>query len=339
MKGTAMTEQVALATAPATVVSLPSKEARGGNSSVSPFSNNAAFDAAQRMASALASSSLVPQAYQKNPSNCLIAMELASRIGVSVLAAMQSVDVIHGRPSWRSQFLIATVNASGRFTPLRFEWTGEAGKPTWACRAAAKDVASGETLIGPWISWKMAMEEGWVNKNGSKWKTMPELMFCYRAGAFWSRLFCPEIGLGFQTVEEAYDVGGASGVSVGASLPEALTPAGSKALEAVLGIQSEAQSVADEAKREVGAQAAESKPSGLLFSRVRPDLAGKPIEGESVQVRAAYIEDLKQRAEDLQSNQPKDWQRQLNALNAHLTAVEQLHEQLRADEEAPVNAS
>jgi hypothetical protein len=206
---------------------------------VSPFSNDSAFSAAQRMAKALAASTLVPQAYRDNLPNCLIAMELASRIGVSVLAAMQNLDIIKGKPSWSAKFLIATVNASGRFTPMRFEWSGEPGKESWACRAVAKDRNDGERCEGPWITWAMAGKEGWTKKDGSKWLTMPELMFCYRAAAFWSRIYCPEISIGFQTSEEVHDTYGES-VGESMTLPPQLSPAGAKSLEAVLGVQSEA---------------------------------------------------------------------------------------------------
>ena len=91
------------------------------------------------MAKALSSSSLVPEAYRNNLPNVLIAMELAGRIGVSVFAAMQNLDIIHGRPSWRATFLIATVNASGRFSPLRFRFQGTEGKDDWGCRCYAVD--------------------------------------------------------------------------------------------------------------------------------------------------------------------------------------------------------
>lgn len=205
----------------------------------SPFSGGPAFANAQRMATSLAASSLVPQVYRGNVANCLIAMELASRIGVSVLAAMQNLDVIQGKPSWSSKFLIATVNASGRFTPLRFEWGGEVGKDSWACRAHAKDRETNERLDGPWITMLMAKREGWATKSGSKWQTMPELMFMYRSAAFWSRIYAPEISVGFQTAEEAEDVARSSGDSP-AALPEQLSPGGAKSLEAVLGMQEKA---------------------------------------------------------------------------------------------------
>lgn len=225
---------------------------------LSPFSASAGgFEVAQRMAKALASSSLVPQTYRNDVPNCLIAMELASRIGVSVLAAMQNLHVIQGKPSWSSSFLIATVNASGRFTPLRFEWAGDPGKDSWACRAHAKDRSTGDLCVGPWITWAMAGKEGWTTKAGSKWKTMPELMFHYRAAAFWTRVFCPELSIGFQTAEEAADIHGAQAVEATA-MPAELSPGGAAGLSAVLGLNREAEQAPS---AEVAAEVIEQKPA------------------------------------------------------------------------------
>lgn len=182
------------------------------------YASSANFEAGQRMAKSLAASSMVPDQYRNNVANCLIAMELASRVGASVFAVMQNLDIIHGRPGWRGAFLIASVNASKRFTPLRFRWE-EDGKPTdpsnidkrkdsFGCRAVAKDAVTGEELVGTLISWAMVKAEGWNSKNGSKWKTMPEQLFAYRAGAFWTRIYAPEMSLGMTTAEEAIDTTG-----------------------------------------------------------------------------------------------------------------------------------
>jgi hypothetical protein len=51
----------------------------------------------------------------------------------------------------------------------------------------------------------MAKADGWYQKEGSKWKTLPQLMLMYRAAAFFSRTFCPELSLGMQTVDEAIE--------------------------------------------------------------------------------------------------------------------------------------
>lgn len=191
------------------------------------------FALAQRQAVAMASSSLVPQQYRgrDNIGNVLIAMQLANRIGADVMAVMQNLHVIQGRPSLSSSFLIATVNACGRFHPLRFEVDGD--DPTaksYRVRAFALDKETKERCDGTWITWKMVDAEGWSKKNGSKWLTMPEQMFKYRAAAFWARLYAPEVSQGIHTVEEVTDMWGGAQV-----VPNAPTQHGNlKALEAEL---------------------------------------------------------------------------------------------------------
>ena len=314
---------------------------------VSPFSNTAAFAAAQRMAQALAASSLVPKVYQGNVANCLISMELASRIGVSVLAAMQNLDVIQGKPSWSAKFLIATVNASGRFTPLRFEKQGTPGKDDWAYRCVATDRESKERCEGPWVTWLMAKKEGWISKNGSKWQTMPELMFSYRAAAFWTRLYCPEISIGFQTSEELRDQYGTDARSEMHALPAQLSPAGAKSLEAVLGMQNDAEQVVDEPDGEPDAPTAASTKSvkeqavietaaamvgGICFNgRWSKKLAGKKVSSADADTRAWYLGEVRKTITDLKENSPDGWEGQLKALEPHYDAVYAEDEALRAE--------
>ena len=89
---------------------------------------------------------------------------------------------------------------------MRFRATGEKGKPSWGCIAYATDKESGETLESIEVTMQMAADEGWSTKSGSKWKTMPELMLRYRAAAFFTRLYCPEISMGLHTSEEMEDI-------------------------------------------------------------------------------------------------------------------------------------
>ena len=161
----------------------------------------------QRMAKALASSTLVPDSYrgEANLGNCIIALELSQRIGASVMAVMQSMVPIHGKPTWSASFLIATVNSCGRFSPMRFRWVGKEGTDDWGCRAFAVERDSNLELVGALVTIAMAKVEGWYGKSGSKWKTIPEQMLQYRAGAFWCRTYAPEIALGMHTSEEIHD--------------------------------------------------------------------------------------------------------------------------------------
>ena len=165
------------------------------------------WDLVARKAESLAGSSIIPREYQGNAANVLVAMEMADRTGVPVLAVMQNLNVINGRPSWSAQFLIAAVNRSGRFSPLRFRFEGTEGEDSWGCRAVAVDLGDSEELIGTLVTTGMAKAEGWATKSGSKWKTMPEQMLRYRAAAFWARTHCPELTVGLHTAEEAEDIG------------------------------------------------------------------------------------------------------------------------------------
>jgi hypothetical protein len=174
---------------------------------LSAFSSENAFVSVQRMAKALASSTLVPDAYrgEANLGNCIIALELSQRIGASVMAVMQSMVPIHGKPTWSAAFLIATVNSCGRFSPMRFRWVGKEGADEWGCRAYAVEREGNLELVGALVTIAMAKAEGWYSKNGSKWRTMPEQMLQYRAAAFWTRAYAPEIALGMHTAEEIHD--------------------------------------------------------------------------------------------------------------------------------------
>jgi len=167
------------------------------------FARPDGFEHAQRVSKMLSESELVPAAYQKKIANTMIALELSNRIGASPLMVMQNLAIIHGKPSFSSTFLIAAMNQSGRFTPLRFEITGEGDQK--GCVAWAKDI-TGERLESPRVTIAMAKAEGWIDKTGSKWKTMPELMLKYRAAAFFGRLYAPEIMMGLYSADEIVDI-------------------------------------------------------------------------------------------------------------------------------------
>ena len=123
---------------------------------------------------------------------------------MSPFVVVQNLHIIHGRPSWSSQFIIGLVNGCGRFSPLRYDISGKGD--TLACTAVATELRTGEELRGPEVTMAMAKREGWSTKSGSKWLTMPDLMIRYRAAAFWGRLYIPELLVGIQTQEEVLDI-------------------------------------------------------------------------------------------------------------------------------------
>jgi hypothetical protein len=170
------------------------------------FNSSDGFALAQRVATALSKSTLIPKDYQNNLPNCLVALNMAQRLDADPLMVMQNLYVVHGRPAWSSQFLIATANKSGKFSPLRYRFTGTKGENDFGCVCSAVERETGEVLEGTEITIGMAKAEGWHDKSGSKWKTMPEQMLRYRAAAFFVRCYAPELSLGLSTREEVEDI-------------------------------------------------------------------------------------------------------------------------------------
>lgn len=150
-----------------------------------------------------AGSELVPKRYQGKPCDCLIALELAARLGMHPLMVMQNVYTVHGTPGMQGQFVIALVNSSGAFSaPLEWEYEGEGDSRTCTCKAMRR--RDGKTVELK-MSIAIAKAEGWYAQN-PKWKNIPDQMLAYRSASWLARLHCPEVLLGLQTVEEIHDV-------------------------------------------------------------------------------------------------------------------------------------
>ncbi len=210
--------------------------------------NLEAFELSQRIAKMLSASTLVPEQYRQtikvktgkdqygnmtyreepNPNglaNCVIALNMASRLNADPLMVMQNLYLIEGRPSWSSQFIMAAINSCGRFSALRFEledlgekeveytetvWENRSKKNVvkkinirdMSCVAFAVERETGERIESSKITMEMAVKEGWYGKNGSKWQTMPEQMLRYRAASFFGRVYAPELLMGLRSTEE-----------------------------------------------------------------------------------------------------------------------------------------
>jgi hypothetical protein len=179
------------------------QEKRTTDFSLGIFGSSDNFAMAGQMAKTLAMSTIVPKDYQNNGANAMVAIEIATRLKTSPLMVMQNLNVIQGRPSWSAQFLIAMVNGSGKYDmELQFEEKEKDGKP-FSCQCWT--TRGGRKVTGPVIDMTMAKAEGWIDKNGSKWKTMPQIMLRYRAASFFARMNCPELTLGYYSKEEVID--------------------------------------------------------------------------------------------------------------------------------------
>lgn len=174
------------------------------------FQSAEGFELLQRQAKMFCGSSLVPQQFQgeQNFGNAIIALEMAQRMNASPLMVMQNLYIVYGNPGWSSKFLIATFNQCGRFEAIKYKETGKKGTDSHGIIAYTREKGSDEVIYGPEVTISIAKQEGWFDKKGSKWKTMPDQMLRYRAAAWLIRTTAPEISMGLQTSDEIIDVEG-----------------------------------------------------------------------------------------------------------------------------------
>ena len=231
---------------------VPQQQAR--DQQVDFFSKNG-FELACRIAKAFSTSDAVPAAFRAqnekkaggnvtvvdNPAamgNCLVAIEVSKSVGLSVTAVMQNADVIEGKLRWSAKFQIAAVNASRRFSPLRFKLANLGRikatykeKIGWNKQKNGYDFAEREVELDNWectawayvmdargnptqeivqsipVSMRLAVEEGWYAKSGSKWQTEFRFqMLQYRAGTYFANIYAPDVVMGMgRSSEEIYD--------------------------------------------------------------------------------------------------------------------------------------
>ena len=173
-----------------------------GESSI--YQSTQSFEFAQRQAKSLCESNLVPTGYQgqKGLSNCLVALEMSKRMNLSPLTVMQNLNVIHGKPSWSSQFITSNILGCGRFKNFDYIVSGKDDSLSVQCQAIRLE--DNKLVKGTAVSMRMARQEGWT-KN-SKYQSMPELMLRNRAATFFGRQYIPDLLLGVQTSEEVVDI-------------------------------------------------------------------------------------------------------------------------------------
>lgn len=165
----------------------------------------ATFETTQRMAKLLLASEIAPQSYKGKLADCVVAIDMANRMGVSPLVIMQNSQIVQGNFSWKGTACKAMIDGCGKYKDSYYVEVGERGTDTWGYYLEAIDKRD-RVVKGCEVTIKMAKDEGWYQKNGSKWKTMPELMLKYRAAAFFFRTECASLAMGFLTSEEQEDI-------------------------------------------------------------------------------------------------------------------------------------
>ena len=170
------------------------------------------FSAAPNMlqlADAIKNSSFIPEALRGDAGNAFLAIELANRTGLPLMATLQGMYVIErtdrngnktssGKPSFYANFIHALIRKSGAFIDTYYEegTDGNAGgQPNRTCRLVAVS-HDGTEVKGPVISIAMAQKAGWISRNGAIWGAYSQTMLQNRAVTFFARQCCPELIFG-----------------------------------------------------------------------------------------------------------------------------------------------
>ena len=193
---------------------------------VSVFENPEKYNSKIKIADALSRTQFVPDAFRGKAEDCLVALDMAARLDLNPLAVFPDIYVIDNRASFSSKFLIALVNRSGRFSRIKFDegvdgetevtfsgWGDQRGQrktwkekvPNYYSIASFTELSSGETFTSPRVDIKFAEKNGWVQKNGSKWQTMPQIMCRYRSASILIKSTCPEIVMGMEWADDLQD--------------------------------------------------------------------------------------------------------------------------------------
>ena len=150
-----------------------------------------------RYAQALASASLLPQAYRAKPANVLLAMEYGDALGIAPMVAIQTIHVIEGKPTASAQLIGALVRRAGHRLRVRGDALHAVAEIT---RADDPDY----TFTSEWTL-ERAKGAGLLGKN--VWRQYPESMLKARAITEVARDACPEVlaGVAYTPEELGHD--------------------------------------------------------------------------------------------------------------------------------------
>ena len=168
--------------------------------------DTARFNQGWRVAKAFADSKMVPVHFQGNTAGVFVVLHMATRMELDPFMVLQNMYMVHGKPGMETKLALALVNTRGPFAnPIAWEFDNEENPKKCTAYAFLKTTGERRSYT---LEWDTVVKEKWLDKDGSKWKTLPKLMFMYRSAIFLIRTVCPEVILGLSTFDELQDING-----------------------------------------------------------------------------------------------------------------------------------
>lgn len=159
---------------------------------------------AMELAKTLASSQLIPKAFQQRPDDVFVAMMWSHSLGIPIVQGLQGIAVINGKPSLYGDALLAVCMGSGQMADIEETVTGSADNLTATCKVTRRGKP---TPVVSTFSMADARAAGLLGKPGP-WKQYTSRMLKMRARAFALRDAFPDVLSGIASAEEMQDVEG-----------------------------------------------------------------------------------------------------------------------------------
>ncbi|WP_311514816.1 recombinase RecT [Oligella urethralis] len=160
---------------------------------------------AMQLAEILASSTIIPKDYQRNPGNILTAVLMGAELGLAPLQAMQNIATINGRPSIWGDAMLGLVKNSPEFVSIKEEYVGEADDLTAVCTVKRRSTDGSIHEHVATFSMEDARKAGLLGKQGP-WTQYPKRMLQMRARGYALRDMFPDVLKGLRTTEEVRDM-------------------------------------------------------------------------------------------------------------------------------------
>jgi hypothetical protein len=160
----------------------------------------ASLGEAMELAKLIADSDLAPRDYKNKPGNVLIAVQMGAEVGLTPMAAIQTIAVINGRPSLFGDSGKAILLAAGCIIE---EASAEQVRASGVARC--KITRPGRPPVERTFSRDDAKAAGLLGKDGP-WKLYSERMLAWRAFWFAARDSAADLLKGLHGAEEVRDI-------------------------------------------------------------------------------------------------------------------------------------
>jgi hypothetical protein len=169
----------------------------GGIAPIVPRDIEQAF----RLATVIAQAQMAPRSYGNDPNKILVGIMHGMEVGLTPMAALQSVAVINGMPALYGDGVLAVVYRSGLVEEFEEYFEGEGDKLTAICRTTRR----GQKPVVRTFSVADAKRANLLNKPGP-WREYPTRMLRMRARSFALRDAYADVLRGLKLAEEVADI-------------------------------------------------------------------------------------------------------------------------------------